>query len=63
MFAAALNRIMSYDKLSSMLNIPLTALSKYVNGHIIPSLETTHLIFNIFKREYLMNEVNNRIVV
>jgi len=58
-----LKRIMSYDKLSSILNIPPTALSRYVNGHVIPSLETARLILNTFKREYLIKEVNNRIVV
>ena len=58
-----LKRIMSYDKLSSMLNIPPTALSRYVNGHVIPSLETARSILNIFKREYLIKEVNNRILV
>jgi len=58
-----LKKMMSYDKLSSILNIPPTALSRYVNGHVIPSLETARSIFNIFKKEYLMKEVNNRIIV
>ena len=58
-----LKKMTSYDKLSSMLEIPPTALSRYVNGHVVPSLETARSIFNIFKREYLMNEVNKRIIV
>ena len=58
-----LKKMMPYNELSSMLNIPPTALSRYVNGHVIPSFETAHLIFNIFKKEYLIKEINNRITV
>jgi adenine phosphoribosyltransferase len=57
-----LKKTMSYNELSSMLNIPPTALSRYVNGHVIPSLETARLILNIFKKKYLIMEVKNRII-
>jgi len=57
-----LKKTMSYNELSSMLSIPPTALSRYVNGHVIPSLETARLIYNIFKKKYLIKEVNNRII-
>ncbi|RSN75742.1 helix-turn-helix domain-containing protein [Candidatus Methanodesulfokora washburnensis] len=57
-----LKKTMSYNELSSMLNMPPTALSRYVNGHVIPSLETARLILNIFKKKYLIMEVKNRII-
>ncbi|MCS7125304.1 MAG: helix-turn-helix domain-containing protein [Aigarchaeota archaeon] len=58
-----LKKMMSYEQLSSMLDIPPTALSRYVNGHVIPSLETSRAIFNIFKKEYLNKEISRRISV
>lgn len=58
-----LKKMMSYEQLSSMLDIPPTALSRYVNGHVIPSLETSRMIFNVFKREYLNKEVSRRVSI
>ncbi|MEM3140640.1 MAG: phosphoribosyltransferase family protein [Nitrososphaerota archaeon] len=58
-----LKRTMPYDHLSSLLKIPPTALSRYVNGHVVPSLETAKAIYSIFKKEYLIREVNSRLVV
>lgn len=58
-----LKKLMSYEQLSSILQIPSTALSRYVNGHVIPSLETARSIISVFKKEYLIKEVNNRIVI
>lgn len=58
-----LKRTTSYDRLSSLLKIPPTALSRYVNGHVVPSLETAKAIYSIFKKEYLIKEVNSRLVV
>jgi len=54
---------MSYRELSSMLDVPPTALSRYVNGHVIPGLEVARSIFNILKKKYLIAEVRNRIIV
>jgi adenine phosphoribosyltransferase len=54
---------MSYKELSSMLNIPPTALSRYVNGHVIPGLEIARSIFNLLKKKYLISEVRNRIII
>ena len=54
---------MSYRELSSMLDIPPTALSRYVNGHVIPGLEVARSIFNVLKKKYLIAEVRNRIIV
>lgn len=60
---ALLKKTMSYDELSSILGIPPTALSRYVNGHVIPKIETSKAIFDLFKREYLIKEASKRIYV
>lgn len=56
-----LKKRMSYEELSSMLNMPPAVLSRYVNGHVLPSVEKSKLILSIFKREFLVDEVMNRL--
>ncbi|MCD6236150.1 MAG: helix-turn-helix domain-containing protein [Thaumarchaeota archaeon] len=56
-----LKKQMSYDQLSSLINLPPTVLSRYINGHVLPSLEKSKTILAIFKREYLLEEVKRRL--
>lgn len=52
-----LKKNMSYQKLSSLIDLPPSVLSRYINGHVIPSLEKARTILSVFKREFLISEV------
>jgi len=56
-----LKKRMSYEQLSSLIDLPPTVLSRYINGHVLPSLDKAKAIFSIFKKEFLLDEVRNRL--
>jgi adenine/guanine phosphoribosyltransferase-like PRPP-binding protein len=56
-----LKRHMSYERLSSILGLPPAVLSRYVNGHVLPSAEKSRAIMAAFKREFLLDEVRRRL--
>ena len=56
-----LKKRMSYEQLSALIDLPPTVLSRYVNGHVLPSLEKAKTIFSIFKKEFLLEEVRSRL--
>ncbi|MCC6024314.1 MAG: helix-turn-helix domain-containing protein [Thaumarchaeota archaeon] len=56
-----LKKHMSYEKLSSILGLPPAVLSRYVNGHVLPSPEKSRAIIAAFKREFLLDEVKRRL--
>lgn len=56
-----LKKNMSYEKLSSMIDLPPSVLSRYINGHVVPSLEKSRIIFSTLKREFLSREVWDRL--
>lgn len=56
-----LKRRMPYEKLSSLIDLPPSVLSRYINGHVIPNLEKARTIFSVLKREFLISEVWNRL--
>ncbi len=52
---------MSYGKLSGLMSLPPTVLSRYINGHVVPNLEKARTIISVFKREFLLDEVKRRL--
>jgi len=56
-----LKKHMSYERLSSILGLPPAVLSRYVNGHVLPSPEKSRAIMAAFKREFLLDEVRRRL--
>jgi len=52
---------LSYSELSAITNLSPTVLSRYINGHVIPSLDKARMIMDIFKKEYLIDIVKRRI--
>lgn len=56
-----LKKRMSYEELSTILGLPPAVLSRYVNGHVLPSAEKSRAIIAVFKREFLLDEVRRRL--
>lgn len=56
-----LKKQMSYEQLSAMINLPPTVLSRYINGHVLPSMEKSKIILSVFKREFLLEEIKRRL--
>ncbi|RLG59411.1 adenine phosphoribosyltransferase [Candidatus Geothermarchaeota archaeon] len=56
-----LKKSLSYRELAAMMDLSPTVLSRYVNGHVIPSLEKARKIFELYKREYIVKTVKRRI--
>ncbi len=51
----------SYDDLSAMTGLPVTVLSRYVNGHVLPSFKRASEILDIFKEKFLVKAVRDKI--
>lgn len=56
-----LKKIFSYSELSALTNLSSTVLSRYVNGHVIPSIDKARMIFELYKREHLIRLIKERI--
>lgn len=56
-----MKRSMPYSQLSELTNLPSTVLSRYINEHVIPSMDKARLILNLFKRRYLLEVIRERI--
>jgi adenine phosphoribosyltransferase len=50
----------SYEELSSMLGLSAPILSRYINGHVLPNLERSKKIIEVF-REQLIDLIKRRI--
>lgn len=51
----------SYKKLSKLTNLGPTVLSRYINGHVLPSSEKAERIIELFKEKYLLEIVRTKI--
>lgn len=51
----------SYHELSSTLGLSAPVISRYINGHVLPSLERSKRIMSIFKKEHLKDLIMKKI--
>jgi len=51
----------SYKELSSFINLPTPVLSRYINGHVLPSQNRAKEIIEKFKKRYLIDIVMRKI--
>ena len=56
-----LSTVMPLKDMSDSLGIPITVLSRYINGHILPKLERAEEILNLFHEKYLVDMVKSKI--
>ena len=51
----------TYKKLSKLVNLSPTVLSRYINGHILPNSEKSERIIEMFKEKYLLEILRGKI--
>lgn len=51
----------SYKQLSKLTNLPATVLSRYINGHMLPNLEKSEKVIDLFKERFLAELVRAKI--
>ena len=56
-----MKRSYSYEELSSMTGLPVTVLSRYVNGHVLPSFDRASEILDLFGEKFLVKAVKDKI--
>ena len=53
----------SYAQMSKLLALPITVISRYVNGHVLPSLRRSKEITRLFSERFLLDAVRSRVRV
>ncbi len=65
-FAVEILRVLkknyAYRELSKMINLPPSVLSRYINGHVIPSIEKAEMIIETFKENYIREVLRSRVI-
>jgi len=51
----------TYEDLSALTGLPVAVLSRYVNGHVFPSVSRASKLIKIFKEDFLVEAVKERI--
>jgi len=51
----------SYNQLSAFIKLPIPVLSRYINGHVLPNIERSKEIIEMFKRKYLTDILMRKI--
>jgi len=51
----------SYNQLSVFIKLPIPVLSRYINGHVLPNIERSKEIIEMFKKKYLIDILMGKI--
>lgn len=51
----------SYNQLSTFIKLPIPVLSRYINGHVLPNIERSKEIIEMFKKKYLIDILMRKI--
>ena len=51
----------SYNQLSVFIKLPIPVLSRYINGHVLPNIERSKEIIEMFKGKYLTDILMRKI--
>jgi adenine/guanine phosphoribosyltransferase-like PRPP-binding protein len=66
LFAIDLLRILkesyTYREMSEFLELPVPVISRYVNGHVLPTSQRAREIIKMFKERYFFKSLKNRVV-
>lgn len=57
-----LKRNYTYNEMSKIINLPPSVLSRYINGHVIPSAEKAEMIIEAFKENYIRDIIRSKII-
>jgi adenine phosphoribosyltransferase len=65
LFAIQLLRLLKenygYEEIRKLLKLPAPVISRYINGHVLPSFSRTQQIIKIFKEKYFFEILKNKV--
>ncbi|MEM2909987.1 MAG: phosphoribosyltransferase family protein [Nitrososphaerota archaeon] len=57
-----LKRNYTYKEISKMIDLPPSVLSRYINGHVIPSVEKAEMIIEAFSEKYIRDILRSKVM-